>query len=296
MNSTLKSLLIWLGIIVLIVAIWQFAAAFQSPAKEIPLTEFIAKAQSGEIQDVTFNGNQISGGPKNPPGQTLPPTFVTYAPAAPYYQNLVSDLAGKNTGNGTGVTIHAKPEGASPWTTILLNWAPILLMVGFWIFIMRQMQSGGNKALSFGKSRAKLSSSTQKKVTFKDVAGADEAKEASRRSSSGSAAAFRRACSSWGRPARARRCSPAQSPAKPTCRSSRSADRISSRCSSASAHRACATSSNRARRTRRASSSSTKSTRSAAIAARALAAGMTSASRRSTNSSSRWTASSRTKA
>jgi hypothetical protein len=60
MNSTLKSLLIWLGIIVLIVAIWQFAAAFQSPAKEIPLTEFIAKAQSGEIQDVTFNGNQIS--------------------------------------------------------------------------------------------------------------------------------------------------------------------------------------------------------------------------------------------
>jgi cell division protease FtsH len=177
MNSTLKSLLIWLGIIVLIVAIWQFAAAFQSPAKEIPLTEFIAKAQSGEIQDVTFNGNQISGGPKNPPGQVLPPTFVTYAPAAPYYQNLVADLEGKNTGNGAGVTIHAKPEGASPWTTILLNWAPVLLMVGFWIFIMRQMQSGGNKALSFGKSRAKLSSSTQKKVTFKDVAGADEAKE-----------------------------------------------------------------------------------------------------------------------
>src|SRR5579863_10519868 len=176
MNSTLKSLLIWLGIIVLIVAIWQFAAAFQSPAREIPLTDFIAKVQSGEIQDVTFSGNQISGGPKNPPNQVLPPTFVTYAPAAPYYQNLVSDLTGKNTPNGS-VTIHAKPEGASPWTTILLNWAPVLLMVGFWIFIMRQMQSGGNKALSFGKSRAKLSSSTQKKVTFKDVAGADEAKE-----------------------------------------------------------------------------------------------------------------------
>jgi cell division protease FtsH len=175
MNSTLKSLLIWLGIIVLIVAIWQFAAAFQSPAKEIPLTEFMAKVQQGEIQDVVFNGNQISGGPKNPPNQTLPPTFVTYAPAAAYYQNLVSDLT-KGTSSGT-VTVHAKPEGASPWTTILLNWAPVLLMVGFWIFIMRQMQSGGNKALSFGKSRAKLSSSTQKKVTFKDVAGADEAKE-----------------------------------------------------------------------------------------------------------------------
>jgi cell division protease FtsH len=176
MNSTLKSLLIWLGIIVLIVAIWQFAAAFQSPAKEISLTDFMTKVQSGEIQDIVFNGNQIAGGPKNPPNQTLPPTYVTYAPSAPYYQNLVSDLT-KSTANGTGVTIHAKPEGASPWTTILLNWAPILLMVGFWIFIMRQMQSGGNKALSFGKSRAKLSSSTQKKVTFKDVAGADEAKE-----------------------------------------------------------------------------------------------------------------------
>ena len=65
----------------------------------------------------------------------------------------------------------------SPWAALLYNWAPILLMIGFWVFIMRQMQSGGNKALSFGKSKAKLSSSAQKKVTFKDVAGVDEAKE-----------------------------------------------------------------------------------------------------------------------
>ena len=65
----------------------------------------------------------------------------------------------------------------SPWAALLYNWAPILLMIGFWIFFMRQMQSGGNKALSFGKSKAKLSSSAQKKVTFKDVAGVDEAKD-----------------------------------------------------------------------------------------------------------------------
>ena len=71
----------------------------------------------------------------------------------------------------------AKPETTSPWASVLYSWAPILLMIGFWIFIMRQMQSGGNKALSFGKSRAKLSSSSQKKVTFKDVSGVDEAKE-----------------------------------------------------------------------------------------------------------------------
>ncbi len=65
----------------------------------------------------------------------------------------------------------------SPWASIIYAWAPLIIMIGFWIFIMRQMQSGGNKALSFGKSRAKLSSSSQKKVTFKDVAGVDEAKE-----------------------------------------------------------------------------------------------------------------------
>ena len=73
--------------------------------------------------------------------------------------------------------IEADREAVSPWATLLYSWAPILLMIGFWIFIMRQMQSGGNKALSFGKSRAKLSSSSQKKVTFKDVSGVDEAKE-----------------------------------------------------------------------------------------------------------------------
>ena len=87
------------------------------------------------------------------------------------YEGLANKLAEKN------VVIEAKPESASPWTAILYSWAPILLMIGFWIFIMRQMQSGGNKALSFGKSRAKLSSSSQKKVTFKDVSGVDEAKE-----------------------------------------------------------------------------------------------------------------------
>ena len=76
-----------------------------------------------------------------------------------------------------GVIVQAKDPTTSPWATLLYSWAPILLLIGFWIFFMRQMQSGGNKALSFGKSKAKLSSSSQKKVTFKDVAGVDEAKD-----------------------------------------------------------------------------------------------------------------------
>ena len=95
--------------------------------------------------------------------------FRTYAPAQ--YERLANLLEEK------GVKMDAKPETTSPWANVLYSWAPILLMIGFWIFIMRQMQSGGNKALSFGKSRAKLSSSSQKKVTFKDVSGVDEAKE-----------------------------------------------------------------------------------------------------------------------
>ena len=107
----------------------------------------------------TYNGNAGNGTDK----------FRTYAPAQ--YEGLANKLFDK------GVGIDAKPESASPWTALLYSWAPILLMIGFWIFIMRQMQSGGNKALSFGKSRAKLSSSSQKKVTFKDVSGVDEAKE-----------------------------------------------------------------------------------------------------------------------
>ena len=100
---------------------------------------------------------------------TAPAKFRTYAPTQ--YEGLANRLDDRK------VQITAKPETTSPWATLLYSWAPILLMIGFWLFIMRQMQSGGNKALSFGKSRAKLSSSSQKKVTFKDVAGVDEAKE-----------------------------------------------------------------------------------------------------------------------
>ena len=96
--------------------------------------------------------------------------FRTYAPEG-HYTGLANEL------RANGVKIEADREAVSPWATLLYSWAPILLMIGFWIFIMRQMQSGGNKALSFGKSRAKLSSSSQKKVTFKDVSGVDEAKE-----------------------------------------------------------------------------------------------------------------------
>ena len=165
MNSTFKSLLFWLAIVVAAVAIYQFSSLQQSD-DEFTFTEFLTKVEAGHVEEVTFAGNKISGKLTT---EASGKAFHTYAP--PNVEGLVNDLRAKN------VNVKAVDTAVSPWASMLLTWAPIALLIGFWIFMMRQMQSGGNKALSFGKSRAKLSSSTQKKVTFKDVAGADEAKE-----------------------------------------------------------------------------------------------------------------------
>ena len=168
MNSTLKSLLFWMSLAVVLVLIWQFSATLQSGGTEITYSEFLGRARKGEIAEVTFTGNSIRGSfTAGAEGQVR--SFHTIVP--PTVEGLANELMNQN------ISVEATPETSGAWTTILLSWAPIILMIGFWVFIMRQMQSGGNKALSFGKSRAKLSSSTQKKVTFRDVAGADEAKD-----------------------------------------------------------------------------------------------------------------------
>ena len=164
MNSTLKSLLFWMVLVLVAVLIWNFSTNFQQRDSVISFSEFMEKANTGQVASVTITGSEVTGVYK-----AANETFRTYAPAQ--YEGLVNKLIEK------GVQVTAKEQAASPWSTIFYSWAPILLMIGFWIFLMRQMQSGGNKALSFGKSKAKLSSSAQKKVTFKDVAGVDEAKE-----------------------------------------------------------------------------------------------------------------------
>ena len=170
MNSTLKSLLFWMVLVVILVLIWQFSNALTSTSSDITFSDFMDRVKQEQVVDAQFTGNQITGKLKTAiDGNPSKSTYRTTAP--PSYDGLVNELLAAK------VQVSARSEAAGAWTTILLSWAPILLMIGFWVFIMRQMQSGGNKALSFGKSRAKLSSSTQKKVTFKDVAGADEAKE-----------------------------------------------------------------------------------------------------------------------
>ncbi len=164
MNSTLKSLLFWMVLVVVAVLIWNFSTNFQQRDSVISFSEFMEKVNAGQVATVTITGSEVSGLYK-----AANETFRTFAPSQ--YDGLANKLIEK------GVQVTAKEPSVSPWATIFYSWAPILLMIGFWIFLMRQMQSGGNKALSFGKSKAKLSSSAQKKVTFKDVAGVDEAKD-----------------------------------------------------------------------------------------------------------------------
>jgi len=162
-NSTLKSLAFWIVLVLVGILVWNISTRFQPSQKAEKFSEFMSKVDSGQISSVTIVGSEITYTSKS--GDS----FRTYAPAQ--YEGLANKLIDRN------VVVSAREATASPWAALLYSWAPILLMIGFWIFFMRQMQSGGNKALSFGKSKAKLSSSAQKKVTFKDVAGVDEAKD-----------------------------------------------------------------------------------------------------------------------
>ena len=133
--------------------------------KNLTFTEFYKEVQSGNVDSVTItNAVQVTG--KFRSGNE---TLKTVLPSD--YPDIINVL------QENGVVIEVKESSTPAWLSFLINASPFLLLFGFWIFMMRQMQAGGNKALSFGKSRARLLSSQQKKVTFQDVAGAEEAKE-----------------------------------------------------------------------------------------------------------------------
>jgi len=157
----MKSLLFWISAGIIIILAWSL---LQSPAmakKEITFSQFMTEAEQGKVEEVTIQDSQLRG--KFTDGQT----FKTVLPAG--YDDLIRILRDNK------VNIVVKDTARSPIFTILLSWFPLLLLILFWVFFMRQMQSGGNKAMAFGKSRAKLFSAQQKKVTFKDVAGVEEA-------------------------------------------------------------------------------------------------------------------------
>jgi cell division protease FtsH len=159
----MKNLIFWISAGMLIILLWSL---LQSPAmakKDVTFSQFMTEAEQGKVEEVTIQENQLRG--KFTDGQT----FRTVLPAG--YNDLIKILRDNK------VNIVVKDNARSPLFAILVSWFPILLIILFWVFFMRQMQAGGNKAMSFGKSRAKLFSAQQKKVTFKDVAGVEEAED-----------------------------------------------------------------------------------------------------------------------
>jgi cell division protease FtsH len=154
-----------MSLVVIGALVWHLSTSLQKPTTPYTYTEFMNRVTADQVASVTISGDEITGTLKEDDGKG----FRTVGPLQ--HEDLLAELRSKN------VAVTFKPISDSPWAAFFISYAPILLMIAFWIFIMRQMQSGGNKALSFGKSKAKLSSSAQKKVTFKDVAGVDEAKD-----------------------------------------------------------------------------------------------------------------------
>ena len=168
MNQVYRNMAVWVLVILAMFFLFNTFKTQNVETDEISFSEFILDVDAGRIKEVVIKGQEISGkyadsdaGKKN--------KFRTYAPDDP---DLVKTLRQNN------IKITAKPIDDNPWyMSLLLSWLPILLLIGVWIFFMRQMQAGGGKAMSFGKSRAKLITESTNKVTFVDVAGIEEAKE-----------------------------------------------------------------------------------------------------------------------
>ncbi len=166
MNQFYKNLSLWLVISLMMILLFNMFNKPRPTADKITFSEFISHIESGKITSVVMQGNDISGKFEGKDGKE----FRTYKPYSD--ADLTAKLLEKK------VTINAKPEEEKfSWFSIFISWFPLILLVGVWIFFMRQMQMGGGKAMSFGKSRAKLLTEAQGKITFEDVAGIEEAKE-----------------------------------------------------------------------------------------------------------------------
>ena len=163
MNQVSRNIALWLVVVLMALLLVNFFSRTQHSIPDKIFSDFLNDVDNRQVQSVTIQGNQILGDTNS--GEH----FRTYAPNDP---DLVKTLRDK------GVKIAAKPAEGDPWWMVLLvQWFPMLLLVAVWIFFMRQMQIGGGKAMSFGKSRAKLLTENTHKVTFADVAGIDEAKD-----------------------------------------------------------------------------------------------------------------------
>jgi cell division protease FtsH len=163
LNPFYKNMALWLVITLMMIMLYNLFSQQQLAETDISYSEFLFMVEADQVTEVVIQGQELLVTDRD--GSK----FKVYSPQDP---NLIDTLRTK------GVAIKAKPEATSPWyMSVLVSWFPMIILIGVWIFFMRQMQSGGGKALSFGKSRARLLSDQQAKVTFEDVAGIDEAKE-----------------------------------------------------------------------------------------------------------------------
>jgi len=164
MNSRTKNILFWVVVGLFMILLFNlFSVPHHEPEEDVIFSEFMTKLDKGEVERVIIKASHISAVLKD---KTRIRTYSVE------YPELVQVLRDR------GVQIEAKPPDESPWyITFLVTWGPFVLFLGLWFFLMRQMQMGGNKALSFGKSRARLLTEERKKVLFSDVAGIDEAKD-----------------------------------------------------------------------------------------------------------------------
>ncbi|MEE2838953.1 MAG: ATP-dependent zinc metalloprotease FtsH [Acidobacteriota bacterium] len=175
MNTTAKNVFLWIVIIVAVVVLWNFLQTVRTGnVREVNYSEFTSMVKDNKIRSypnapVVFTGNEVEG--KYVDANNTEQQFRVIIPKG-------SEETTANTLNEKDIIVKVTDDEQGSLVYMLLtSWFPIILFIGFWIFLMRQMQTGGNRALSFGKSRAKLSTNQQKKVTFKDVAGVEEAKE-----------------------------------------------------------------------------------------------------------------------
>jgi cell division protease FtsH len=163
LNPFYKNLALWLVITLIMIMLYNLFSQQRLAESTISYSEFLVMVEKESISEVVIQGQElfITDANRN--------RFKVYAPSD---ADMIKILREK------GVKISAKPPAESPWyMSLLVSWFPMIVLIGVWVFFMRQMQSGGGKAMSFGKSRARLLSDQQEKVTFEDVAGIDEAKE-----------------------------------------------------------------------------------------------------------------------
>jgi cell division protease FtsH len=162
-KGSFKTLIVWLIIGVVIIAVFNFISIPQKAEKEIIFSEFLIKLQSEQIEEVLIKDNTISGKLKD--GSQFKTYYINYP-------DLIKELSSKN------VKISVKPPDQTPWyVNFLISWGPVIFLVFLWIFFMKQMQAGSSRAMSFGKARAKMLSNKAVKVTFADVAGIEEVKD-----------------------------------------------------------------------------------------------------------------------